>query len=256
MDKWDTSLKQLVGESPQDFISWLVPEAEFKAALTGNMNNREIEADLLYEVEQDGNPGLVSIELQSYADETMAKRVWEYNFLATFSYHRPTYSFVIYLRPCEVGEPFYRATFLNGKETHLFHFSIVKLWELDPEEIKDTGLAGLYPLMALAREGNHPAVLEEVITGIETSGRDSTAELLSLTYLLASFVFTKPTDIQWLKRRFHTMRHILEDTWAYQEIKQEGRQEGMQEGLRQSILNIMHVRFHALKHRPASGSRS
>src|SRR5947208_8266634 len=95
--KWDTSTKRLVGENPEHFIRWLVPGAKFEGKAKArplNLNKREIEVDTLYEIVSNGKPCLVLFEFQTYFDETMAQRMWEYNALATFSYNRPTYSCV------------------------------------------------------------------------------------------------------------------------------------------------------------------
>src|SRR5260370_617551 len=99
--------------------------------------------------------------------------------------------------------------------------------------IKQTGLAGLFPLMVLAQDGKQPIVVEEIISSVRASGEPSAPELLSLTYILASLVFEKEADRLWLKRRFGMLRDVLRDTWAYQEIMQEGREEGLQLGIQE-----------------------
>jgi hypothetical protein len=51
-----------VGEHPEDFIRWLVPEASFAGQAKArplNLNEREIEADTLYEIEVSGAACLV-----------------------------------------------------------------------------------------------------------------------------------------------------------------------------------------------------
>ena len=236
--KWDTSTKRLVGENPEDFIRWLVPEAQFEGKAKArplNLNDREIEADTLYEIVLYGIPCLVHIEFQSYYDESMDRRMWEYNALATFSYNRPTCSFVIYLKKCEVPEPFFTWEFPTREVIHHFHFHVIKLWEISPELLKQTSLVGILPLMVLARDGKRPAVVEEVIRSIESLGGEAKKELLSLTYVFASLVFEKEVDRQWLKRRFEMLRDVLRDSWAYQEIMQEGRQEGREEERQQRL---------------------
>ena len=105
--------------------------------------------------------------------------------------------------------------------------------EISPEAIKQTGLAGLFPLMVLAQDGKQPTVVEEIISGVRASGEPSAPELLSLTYILASLVFEKEADRLWLKWRFGMLRDVLRDTWAYQEIMQEGREEGLQLGIQE-----------------------
>ncbi|MBV9229929.1 MAG: hypothetical protein JOZ18_11500, partial [Chloroflexi bacterium] len=106
--KWDTSTKRLVGENPEHFVRWLIPGAQLKEKVQAkplNLNKREIEVDSLYEIVLNEQSCLALFEFQTYADATMAQRMWEYNALATFSYTRPTYSCVIYLKKCEVPEP-------------------------------------------------------------------------------------------------------------------------------------------------------
>jgi predicted transposase YdaD len=122
--RWDTSTKRLVNENPADFIRWLVPKALFASVIEAkslNLNDREIEADTLYEIVLNDLACLIHIEFQSYYDERMARRMWEYNALATFSYNLSTYSFVIYLKPCKVPEPYYAWNFPTGEPVHFFH---------------------------------------------------------------------------------------------------------------------------------------
>ncbi len=260
--KWDTSTKRLVGENPEHFIRWLIQGAKFEGKAKAkplNLNKREIEVDTLYEIVSNGKPCLVLFEFQTYFDETMAQRMWEYNALATFSYNRPTYSCVIYLKKCEVPDPSFTWEFPNGEEIHHFRFKIIKLWEIPPEMLKQTGLVGIFPLMVLAQEGKRPEVVEEVITSLQTVGGEAKRELLSLTYIFASLVFEKEADRNWLKRRFNMLRDVLRDTWAYQEIMQEGREEGLQEGReeerqqrlkdqRQMLMTLVQVHFSNIAH--------
>src|SRR5579863_2833035 len=60
---------------------------------------------------------------------------------------------------------------------------------------------------------------------------ENTRDLLSLTYIFAALAFVKETDRHWLKRRFGMFEDALKDSWAYQEILQEGKLEERQEGL-------------------------
>src|ERR1700694_4125595 len=108
----------------------------------------------------------------------------------------------------------------------------------------------IFPLLVLTRGGKRPEVVEEVITRIAAVGGNSSAELLSLTYLISSLIFDQEADRIWLKRRVGMLRDILHDTWAYQEIMQEGRQEGVLEGRqqrlkdqRQMLMTIVQLHF-------------
>ena len=120
--------------------------------------------------------------------------------------------------------------FPTGEVVHHFSFKVIKLWEMSPEVLRQTGLVGIVPLMVLAQGGKRPEVVEEVITSLKSVGGEAGKELLSLTYILASLVFENEADCKWLKKRFKMLQDILRDTWAYQEIMQEGREEGLEEG--------------------------
>ena len=48
--EWDTSLKLLFGQKPQDFISWLVPGAKFRRIVSPHLPGRKIDADCLFEI--------------------------------------------------------------------------------------------------------------------------------------------------------------------------------------------------------------
>ncbi len=231
--KWDTSTKRLVSTNPADFIRWLLPGAEFTGvveAKTLNLNNREIEADTLYYFTLNGIPCIIHIEFQSYSDGLMAKRMWEYNSLTTSMYDRPTDSFVIYLKRCKVTEPYYDWIFPYpiGNTVHQFKFHVIKLWEIPVEVLKEANLTVLLPLMVLARGGKHRNVVEDAITAIQTVEGEDARDLLSLTYVFASLAFAKEADRHWLKRRFRMFEDALKNSWAYQEIWQEGEQEGEQ----------------------------
>jgi len=241
--KWDTSTKRLVSTHPEDFIRWLIPGAQFTGTVEArslNLNNREIEADSLHRLTLNGIACLIHIEFQSYADEQMAERMWEYNALATSTYHCPTDSFVIYLKRCKVPKPHFTWRFPTGKIVHVFQFEVIKLWEVPFEVLKDAGMAGLLPLMVLAKGGKNRTVVEEAITAIKTVEDENTHDLLSLTYIFASLAFVKEADRHWLKRRFGMFEDALKDSWAYQEILREGEQIGEQKGLQQGLQEGLH----------------
>ncbi|HEV7236908.1 MAG TPA: Yae1 family protein, partial [Ktedonobacteraceae bacterium] len=117
---------------------------------------------------------------------------------------------------------------------------------------------GIFPLMVLAKDGKRPEVVEEIIQHIEADNSPSAHELLAVTYTLASLVFKKAADRNWLKRRFSMLdNHLFRDSWVYQELIEEGIEKGLQEGVekgrqeslqaqRLTLLEIVQYRFPAL----------
>jgi flagellar biosynthesis/type III secretory pathway protein FliH len=73
-------------------------------------------------------------------------------------------------------------------------------------------------------------------------------DLLTLAYTLAGLVFNDPEDQQKIRRSFAMLGdHILEKSWAFQEIKQEGREEGIKQGLQQGLVSLRNVLIGAVR---------
>ena len=94
--QWDDSMKRLIREYPQHFVSWLLMGALFQETVSIELKNRTREADFLLEVTLNGQAILLHIEFQSTDDTKMEHRLLEYNVLATLEHKRPVYSSVIY----------------------------------------------------------------------------------------------------------------------------------------------------------------
>jgi predicted transposase YdaD len=69
------------------------------------------------------------------------------------------------------------------------------------------------------------------------------ATLLSLIYLLAELVCENDEDLLWLDRRFAMLYDVLQESKAYQRIKQEGREEGELQALHRTVLTVVQARF-------------
>src|SRR5438874_7562379 len=60
----------------------------------------------------------------------------------------------------------------------------------------------------------------------------------------------KESEREWLTERFAMYQDILQESWVYQEILQEGREQGLEEGreqaLRQTLISYIETRFPTL----------
>ena len=134
-----------------------------------------------------------------HPDVEMGKRLWEYNAMATITSGLPVQTMVIYLKKDrKVDDAPYRLELPTGEVSHTFSYQRIKLWELTAEVFQQPGLEGLLPLLPLTKDGMRREVVDEVIEGLIRSNK---TELLSLSYLLASLVFEKPGEREWLDRR-------------------------------------------------------
>ena len=229
--QWDDTMKRLICAHPQHFVSWLLKDARFVQLLPQELKNKTREADVIFQVLLNDAEMLLHLELQSRDDASMALRLLEYNVLAVRQYQQPVLSCVLYLRkgPAVAESPL-EWQLPNGQSVLTFTFLVVKVWEVAAEEILQTGLVGLLPLLPLTRDGARHEVIEEMIEQIIAAKQFN---LLTWGEILAGLVFKEGHDQAWLKGRFAMHKDILEESWVYQEIIQEGLEKGMQKGLQQ-----------------------
>lgn len=244
---WDDVVKELLRKSPKQFAEWLIAEGLFVAALSVELKRRDtrIYADALFRVRWYEQDILLHIEFQKRKDPSMAERLLEYSVQASRAYNNlPVYSCVIYLvKDGEVPQPPFLRVLPNGREIIRFDYESIQLWKIPAEVILRTGLTGLFPLLTLTEGGKTTEVLDAMIEALVVVEQK---DLLVLAYTLASLVFTSDADIKMLKRRFAMLGDILRDTWAYQEIMEEGREEGLKEGLKEGLQEGLQALRHIL----------
>ncbi len=234
-DVWDDSVKRLFREHPQDFVSWLMEGAIYRGAVSGELKNRTRRTDILMDVVQQKTQkeGLLHVEIQSEDDKQIAKRLLEYNLLATLTYEKPVLSWLILLRPMPEApqSPLVSALF-DEIEAWRFSYVIIKLWETSAEELLRTGLIGPLPLLPLTKGGTEQEWLAPTIATLYAADE---YELLSLTKLLAGLVMKHKGQQELLERMFAMYKDIVEESWVYQQIVQRGLEKGLEQGLEKGL---------------------
>ncbi len=236
MGLWDSNFKQLVNANPQAFADWLLPGARVIRELSEHLN-RTLDVDSFYETLLDEEQVGMHIEFQRYSDKEMARRVAEYNILLSEKFDIPVASFVIYLKKdgSVIKSPRLRRL-RSGRQLSRIDFSVVKLWEVTTEELRDLGRVGLLPLLPLTKQGATQEVVEEVITGLSAAkGEHSQVQLFPIAFTLSSLAFDKSADKEWLIRRFRMLEDMLQETVIYQYILQQGVAKGEQQGLEKGL---------------------
>lgn len=248
---WDDSLKKLVQADPQAFVSWFVPDASFTGARPHELKHWTLEVDALLAVQVSEQDMLLHLEFQTYNDPAMAERLLRYNVLARSEHRLPVLSCVIYLLGGGEASPSPLSWIVpTGQEVLQFHYQSIELKALLPEEVLQTGLTGLLPLLPLTKNGARREIVETMFGRLLAAKK---IELVPIGYTLASLAFSRenPGDQDWLFRRFHEMHDILRETPIYQEILKEGREEGLEQGLqrgqlealRQAVVEVVVERF-------------
>ena len=248
---WDSHLKLLMEHGAQDYVSWLIGDAIVDEELSTHMQSY-VNADSFYGFHIGSCQYAIHLEFQAGPDENMGRRMCEYNIIASRKFNRPIYSIVIFLKKAFIDtvSP-YIVCDHNGSEIHRFHFTVIKLWEVPTAMLFERRFQGLLPLAPLTRDGKSREVVEKVLAHL-LDGNVS-KDLLFLFYGLSSLAFEKTDEEEWIKRRFHVLDEILNETKAFKELRNRGREEGLKEGLEQSrkedldiVLTFVQARFPAL----------
>jgi predicted transposase/invertase (TIGR01784 family) len=252
---WDDALKIYIGENAQDLLEWIYGKRiVVKRKLQTEFKVRTIEADSMFdsevmefEGEEEGEPVLFHIEVQSTNDPEMPERMLGYSYSARRAHHREVYSSVLYLRNVGTVPQSPLEWKQHGRTYMFFDYTVVDLSKVPFEELRQTGRINLLPLLVLTNGGANRSRVEEVITEL---GGAKKADLLFATKLFADLVFKDEEDQQWLERIFAMYRDPLVQTPTYQKILREGREKGREEGkleaLQQSLLDVVEVRFPSL----------
>ncbi len=193
---WDRLMKMLVEANPQHLINWLVEGARLTDVMSREMTARAVEADILYTVTVDGQEMVLHVEFQRRSDSNMGKRLWEYNTLATFISGLPTCSIVVYLKKDrKVAVSPYEIRLPTGEVIHRFYYQVIKLWEIESDTLKQSGLEGLLPLLPLTKNGARYEVVDEMIEALIAADKK---DLLALGYAFAGLVLKSDADKAWL----------------------------------------------------------
>lgn len=237
---WDDSMKLLIGENAQDFVSWIMKGAEVKAKLATEFKGQELRADILLQVEVIGLSGkkediLLEIEIQSERDPDMRERLLAYNLRARREHKMEVYSCVIYLRDDGIILPSpLRWQLPTGKKYLDFDFDSIEVYKMSAAELQQMGLPGLLPLMILTKDGATREVADTIFTELEAAGK---LDSLSPTYVLVSLAFGKDNiaDQRWLLRRLENMQEQLNESPVYQEMTRIAREAGFEQGLEKGL---------------------
>src|SRR5579885_446903 len=117
-----------------------------------------------------------------------------------------------------------------------FHFIVIELAKMTPDDFRQLGLPGIQPFMILTMGGATREVADEIFNNLKEAGREET---LPAAFTLVSLAFGKGNiaDQQWLRERFR-MHNVLRETPIYQEMTKEAREEGLQQACNKAYSRV------------------
>jgi predicted transposase YdaD len=241
---FDTSLQGLAALYSRHFLEWLRgPEAVWLQELNSVIVAQQRRADFLIRyLNEDERERMLHIEFQTIAQQgdpqiELPVRMVTY---ATFSLNR--YGVV----PDQVLV-LLKDTAANRRVPNFFaqgrlriEYEVVRLWEIDPTPLLESGLVGLMPLVPLMAGESLEQLLEQAAEVIEAGVQSiqERNEVLTVTSLLASLKDARVAE-QFMNAR--SIMSLLTETPLFQMLTQER----VLDTRRQSLLLLVEHKFGA-----------
>jgi predicted transposase YdaD len=247
VNKKDHPLKQLVALFILDFAAWLLhTEVVHAEPRTVELlpSSEAIRADQVFLVTlADGRRVVLHIEFQSRSShKPMHLRLLDYMVRLVLDYPgMAMYHVVIYVgRGAGQGDDgVYEVLQPDGAATLSWRYQVVRLWEMDAEELVAMGRLALMPLVGQMRIREPERVVPQVVNQMKAVKDEEMKHHLfgALTALM--------DDVEVLNmiERMIEDDELLLDTPFIQRIREEGREEGREENLRRNTLDAVVVRL-------------
>ena len=206
----DVKKSILIKELPQETVS--LKRSDFPVMVT-NRNGKKM---------------LIIFELQTKWDKTVPLSLLDHRTRYQIKYNIDPLSFVILLKPSKKAENVYK-----NKEVR-FTFQLVKVYEMDAQEIVDNGPLCLMPFVPLMKHGRKLLTQADDLIYQSGHSRIEKADLLTSMAILSGIV-SKDLPIQLINRR----KDIMIESAAYDIIKQDG----MLLEAREMVIEAIETRF-------------
>jgi len=186
--------------------------------------------------DEEGLRRLVLLEVQSRWEHTLPLRLLDYRTRYLIKYQVKAVSFVLLLRHSDNAT----ATYWDNEVR--FDYRLIRIYEMDAEQIVEKEITCLLPFVPLMRNGEEWIDKADMLLYESRLPRQDKADMLTVMTIFSGLVSARLPQLLIAKRR-----DIMVESAAYDLIKQEGKQEGLQQGLqqglRQGILDNLEVRF-------------
>lgn len=249
--QYDIVAKNVVRENANDYIRYCLGTQDAEAIQVLETEQPTVEwfrADSFIHAKVQGEEVVVHLELQTH-DSTrvpMPSRIAGYAGLGIRTFGMPIYSHVIYLHPnAGRNDPGEYVQTAAGYEINI-KYKVIRLCEIEGQEILDTKLKGLIPfapLMKPPEEIEPETWLQQCVEVAETIPMDAAdkSNYLASMAILCNVIF----DFQDIREIIP--EEILMQSEVVQYFKEQGIKQGLEQGAREStiesILESLEVRF-------------
>ncbi len=246
MAEFDTIAKHLIHTYPHDFARFVLQQDEVEVIDVIDTEQPTVEThrtDSLIRVQINGEEALVHHEFQTTdSNPPMPRRMAGYIGRGIEQHGLPIYSNVIYLRP-NAGrtDPGHYVQERHGYRV-LMQYKVIRLSQLDGQQMLDGGHAGLLPFAPLMQRPagmDSEAWLRQCIHRAQEMPLDETIKANYLADLAM---------LSGLAYNLETIMTIISEATMYessvvQYFTEKALEQGIEQGIRESIQEVLELRF-------------
>ena len=252
MAEYDTISKHLIQTYPKDFFRLTLGRDDIQVLdILDTEQTTTRHADSLIRVHIAGKETLIHHEFQTTDDPSMPLRMAGYIIRAIEQHNLPIYSSVIYLRrSAGRRDPGHFIQEISGRDV-LIEYTVIRLSEIDGQEIIESEHAGLFPftpLMKRPADTDSKAWLRECIHATDALPLDESIKVDILgDLMILSGLGYESTIINRIFLQEGFMDAIMRESTSAQYIMKQSREEGIEQGQRKStlegLIDVLEIRF-------------
>ncbi len=259
MAEYDSVSKDLIQTYPKDFIRLTFGQDDVKVLDILDTEQTTVETrhtDSFIRVHIAGKEALIHHEFQTTDDPSMPLRMAGYIIRAIERHNLPIYSSVIYLRR-NAGrrDPGYFTHEISGRPV-VMDYTVIRLGEIEGQEIIDGGPSGLFPFVPLMK---HPdridseAWLHHCVDATNALRVDESikVDFLGRLMILSGLEYDQSL-INRILLQEGLMDAIMRESSFVQYIKQQGIEQGGRQRAIEDILEVLEIRFDLSEAHPLS----
>ena len=259
MAEYDSVSKDLIQTYPKDFIKLTLEQDNVEVLDILDTEQSTVETrhtDSLIRVHIAGKEALIHHEFQTTDDASMPLRMAGYIIRAIERHNLPIYSSVIYLRRnAGLRDPGYYIQDFLGRRV-LIDYTVVRLGEIEGQDIIDGGPSGLFPFVPLMKRPvgiDSEAWLHHCVDATNALRVDESikVDFLGRLMILSGLEYD-PALINRILLQEGLMDAIMQESSFAQYIKQQGIEQGERRSTIGAILEVLEIRFDMHETHPLS----
>ncbi len=259
MAEYDSVSKDLIQTYPKDFIRLTFGQDDVEVLDILDTEQHTVDTrhtDSLIRIHIAGKEALIHHEFQTTDDPSMPLRMAGYIIRAIERHNLPIYSSVIYLRR-NAGrrDPGCFTHEISGRPV-LMEYTVIRLGEIEGQDIIDRGPSGLFPFVPLMKRPDRidsEAWLHHCVDATNALRVDESikVDILDRLMILSGLEYDQSL-INRILLQEGLMDAIMRESSFAQYIKQQGIEQGGRQRAIEDILEVLEIRFDLSEAHPLS----